>query len=66
MVRNKKSQNGAAIVEYTIVTMTVMAMLFLPLPVAVGGDGRTSVAQMLVEAIRSNYSGFLWAMGVPI
>lgn len=57
---------GAAMVEYLIGTGVVFSALFLPVLPEAGGDGRTSAAMMLVEALRDSYAGYLWAMAIPV
>lgn len=55
-----KTVKGAAMIEYVIgVAVLMFAMLFLPY------EGET-VAEMLYEALKRNYSGFLYAVSVPI
>jgi hypothetical protein len=55
-----KKIKGAAIIEYVIgVAVLMFAMLFIPY------EGET-IAEMLYEAIKRNYSGFLYAVSVPI
>lgn len=53
-------------VEYLIGTGVVFSALFFPVLPEEGGDGRTSAAMMLVEALRSSYAGYLWAMAIPV
>lgn len=55
-----KKIKGAAIIEYVIgVAVLMFAMLFIPY------EGQT-IAEMLYDAIKRNYSGFLYAVSVPI
>jgi len=61
-----KSQKGAAMVEYTIVAMTMVAIMFTPIPRSLGGDGVRSAVEMLSDSFKENYSGYAWGMSVPL
>jgi hypothetical protein len=51
---------GAAMIEYAIgVAVLMLAILFVPFE-------DETIAEMLYEAIKRNYSGFLYAVSVPI
>lgn len=60
------NQRGQAIAEYIVAGTFVMAALFLPVLPAEGGDGRTSAAMMLINAIRGSFEAWYWAMAVPL
>ena len=61
-----KNQKGAAMVEYTIVAMIMVAILFAPVPRSLGGDGVRSTVEMLTDSFKENYSGYAWGMSVPL
>lgn len=56
----KRKAKGAAMIEYAIgVAVLMFAILFIPYE-------DETVAEMLYEALKINYSGFLYATSVPI
>lgn len=57
---NRKSVRGSSMTEYLVVSMVVVAALLLPY---VNGQ---SPVELLVEAIKTNYSGYAWGMSIPI
>ena len=61
-----QAMKGAAMVEYIVGLGAVIAALFLPVLPEAGGDGTTSAAMMLIEALRNSYAGYLWAMSIPV
>jgi len=61
-----KKQKGAAMVEYTVVAMIMVAILFTPVPRSLGGDGVRSTVEMLTDSFKENYSGYAWGMSVPL
>ncbi len=64
---SKRCQTGAAAIEYVVGVLVFSLIIgFLPLPEALGGDGKKSATQILVETIKRNYNGYAWAMSVPV
>lgn len=62
----KNSIKGAAIVEYVVGLGVVAIALFLPVLPEAGGDGTTSAALMLIDAMRHSYASYLWGMSLPV
>ena len=56
----KHDQRGAAMVEYSVVTMVVVAVLFLPLP---GIEG--SLVATLMDALRQFQSHSMLLLSLP-
>ena len=55
-----RRQKGAAIAEYTLgVAVLMLAIFFIPY------NGQ-NLAEMLFEALKNNYSSFLYALSIPI
>lgn len=61
---NIKRQAGGSLVEYLIVCIALVSALLFPIAPPVG-DGR-SAAEMAVDAIKSNYGKYAYALSVPI
>ncbi|MCG8668336.1 MAG: hypothetical protein MI867_02900 [Pseudomonadales bacterium] len=55
-----KFQKGASTVEYVVVSLMVVGVMFSPV-----FNGRSAI-DLLVAAIKLNYSGYAWGMSVPI
>lgn len=63
----KNRQTGAAAIEYVVGVLVFSLVIgFLPLPKSLGGDGKKSATEILVETIKRNYNGYAWAMSVPV
>lgn len=64
MKKHSKKQSGGSLVEYVIVCLAMTTALLFPIEPPVG-DGR-SAAEMAVDAIKSNYGRYVYALSVPI
>ncbi|GLS24377.1 hypothetical protein GCM10007877_00880 [Marinibactrum halimedae] len=63
----KNREAGTAIIEYVVVSFFLMAaIMWTPVPRSIGGDGRSTAGEMLIDAIKENYRAYAWAMSVPI
>lgn len=55
-------QQGASMVEYLVASLAIFAGIAL---IPVDRTGNTAI-ELLVNAIKLNYSGYAWGMSVPI
>jgi len=59
MIKRRK-QKGASMAEYIIVSLALVAALLVPVR-----NGQSSV-ELLIEAFKTNHSGYVWGMSVPL
>lgn len=57
---NLRKQFGITTAEYLIVALALAAALFLPV------TGGQSVIDLLIAAFKTNHSGYMWGMSVPL
>lgn len=57
----KSSQQGAATLEYTVVTLMVIVALFIP----VGGEGSLSGVEMLLQGLRNFQMHTTYLLSLP-
>lgn len=54
-------QSGVTTAEYLVVTVVVIAMLFLPVP----GHGE-SVMDMMIQGFKDSHHHYVWGMSYPL
>lgn len=67
-MKNRKKNSGQAYVEYLVGGLVLMVALLAPMPEAIApGDANgMSAAEYLIEQVKRNHEGYIWAMSVPV
>ncbi len=58
-MNSKIRQKGAAMVEYAVVMITFVIVMFTPF---IGSD---SVFELLIDGFKKNYAAFMYALSIP-